>query len=214
MEEFPAGLDVMRSSRLDVGRHGQAQDLDEDGPLRADRPAAATAGLVVRRPVAAALHRLGVDDDHRGQRLAAVEEPDQAAEASHRPGPDPVRPPAPPLLPDRAPRRVPLGQVAPLAAGPGARKSIASTIDRRSIRAGAPRRLGGSNRSATIPLVVAKRDAEGHARTIDEARDTLPGANAAHSNTNIRTQALSLRVRLTRGPGESKVGSDQIGGGR
>src|SRR5437660_11896243 len=40
------------------------------------------------------------------------------AEARHRPLPDTVRPPPPPLGPDRGPGAVALGQVAPLAAGP------------------------------------------------------------------------------------------------
>ncbi len=72
VEQRATRLDVVGPGRVDPRRHRQAHDLHEDGALgAADAPAGAT-GLVVRGPVAAALHGLGVDDDHRGARRASV----------------------------------------------------------------------------------------------------------------------------------------------
>lgn len=169
VDELAPSNDVVRPGRLDVGRDGQPQDLDEHGPLGADRPTAAATGLVVRRSVATTLHRLSV---HRRQRLAAVEEPDEADQTGHRRRPHAVRPPAPPLLPDRAPRRIALGQVAPLAAGPGEeehRVDHLPAVDpgRRTPAASWVEQVGDK-----APLLVGERDAEGHARSVAGLRVT------------------------------------------
>ena len=48
----------MRSGRAGMGGDRQAQDLDQDRPLGADRPATAATGRMERRAVAGALHGL------------------------------------------------------------------------------------------------------------------------------------------------------------
>ncbi len=116
--QVAGGHHVVRPGRAGGRGNGQAQDLDEHGALGADGAAAGSAGLVERRTVAAALHDLGIDHDHRGGGLALMEHPHDGRQARHRRGPHPVRAPAAPLRPDRRPGPVALRQVPPPAAGP------------------------------------------------------------------------------------------------
>jgi hypothetical protein len=63
VQQHPARHDVVRPGGVDPHRHGQPDALDEDAPPGADGPAAPTTRRMISRPVATALHGLGVDDD-------------------------------------------------------------------------------------------------------------------------------------------------------
>ena len=60
-QELAGGDDVMGAGGVHACGERQAQDLDEDRALGADRAATPATRLVERRPVTAALHRLGID---------------------------------------------------------------------------------------------------------------------------------------------------------
>ncbi len=73
--------------------------------------------------------------------------------------------------------------------------SIASTIWRRGITAGAPRRRGGSNRSATSSHCSSERAIANAMPAVCRAAVTAQASQQADPNGRIRPQALSRRHR-------------------
>jgi len=194
-QELPGRRDVVGTSGVRPSGERQAEDLDEQRPLRADRPATAATGPVERRPVAAALHRLRVDHDHRRERRAVVEEPHDHRQAGQRPGPDAVRTPAPPLGPDRRPGPVALGQVAPLTAGPGQEQDrldhlVPGDLGRCTASTERVEQVGDQ-----LPLLIGQHDRETHADQPGGRPCRLSWHNPRDLNANSRPQALSTSLQ-------------------
>ena len=156
-QELASGHDIVGPGRAGRRGDGEPQDLDEHVRfvpiVRPPRPPACMEG----RAVAAALHGLGVDHDHRRERLAVVEHADDRRETGHRPRPHAVRAPAPPLGPDRGPRRRSARAGSATGSPGGPMNSIASTIwpardDRR--RAAPPGRV--EQVGDELPLLIGE----------------------------------------------------------
>jgi hypothetical protein len=143
---------------------------------------------VERRAVAAALHGLGIDHHHRGDRLTIVEHADDRREALHGPRPDAVRAPASPLGPDRRRGPVALGQGAPLAAGPPDEEERVDHL----VPGHLGRRAAATGRAGADPRAVRASTA---ATAAGVSRSCT---SAARSPSRMPGSPLSVRGRPTR----------------
>src|SRR5207245_2729518 len=119
-------------------------------------------------------------------------QPSETGQALNRRTPDTVRPPPPPLGPDRGPGAVALGQVAPLAAGPADEQYRVDHLAARDDR----RRPASTERIEEVghqlPLLVAQGDREAHGPRMAVPRVSSCGTNAAIRTGGFRLHALSL----------------------